>query len=289
MGKHLVFVSLLSACIVGDGSDDTDELDIDPLAATAKFTVVQHNVEKKLVPIQNALGVNSADAITLQEVCPTDVTMLRQKAQQKGWSIAVQSVPNRGTCENATDPSVVAIWTGGANAVVSTVAQLGTTAGKPGQAACLAFTFKKVPTHVCSVKLISTDQSDGDGAAETIRETQTRDLKQLAQTWFGGKDEFGVIAGDFNANTNQPSIDKLYAPQIGGNGDFTEYNRGAGNTRDGKPTAHGDGDVIGKYDKKIDYVFFSTNRVPINPGPAVVITPDPSDHDMVVSSALMKK
>lgn len=290
MTKCLLFAPLLvSACLVGDGGDDQDELDIDPLAATAKLTVVQHNIEKQGGALNHALDAGkNADAITLQEVCPAQLASLRATAQQKGWTLAAQEVPHVTCDDKTTKPSVVAIWTGGSNGVVSTVSQLGDTPNQPGQAACIAFTFKKVPSHICSVKLISTDQTDG--GAETIRQTQTRDLRKLARDqWFGGKNELGVIAGDFNANTNQPSIDFLYAPQIGGKGDFTEYNRGDGNTRDGQPTAHGNGDVIGAYDKKIDYVFFSTNRVALNPGPHVQITADDSDHDMLVSSAMIQK
>ncbi|HEY0189853.1 MAG TPA: endonuclease/exonuclease/phosphatase family protein, partial [Kofleriaceae bacterium] len=122
-----------------------------------------------------------------------------------------------------------------------------------------------------------------------IRRTQTAQLRSFAHdNWFNGRNELGIIAGDFNDNPDQKSIDALYAPQIGGTGDFTEYNRGNGNTRDGQPTAHATGDN-GPYAKKIDYVFFSTNHAPVNNGPAVSITPTGSDHDMLISSALISK
>jgi hypothetical protein len=281
----LVTTTLLGACMVGDEGDFTDDLNLGAFAAAARFTVVQHNLEKKNGPLDAALQAGkSADGITLQEVCPDQLATLRAKAAANGWTLASAEVPH-ATCNNQ-NPSVVAIWTGGANGEVSRVDQLGTTAAVPGQAACVAFTFKKVKTHLCSVKLISTAQPEGQ--AELIRRTQTAQLRAIARnTWFGGRDELGIIAGDFNANPDQQSVDALYAPQIGGNGDFTEYNRGNGNTRDGRPTAHATGDN-GPYAKKIDYVFFSTNRVAVN-GPAVAITATGSDHDMVVSSAMVKK
>lgn len=281
-------MGLLGACVVGGDGDDglPDDLSADSLAAgAARITIVQHNIEKKNGPLDVALDAGkSANGITLQEVCPAQLAALRSKVAAKAWTMSSVEVPHAGC--NGAYPSVVAIWTGGANGEVSTVAQLGDTAGVPGQAACVAFMFKKIKTHLCSVKLISTAQPDGE--AERIRRTQTEQLRAIARaSWFGGRDELGIIAGDFNANTDQKSIDNLYAPQIGGRGDFTEYNRGNGNTRDGRPTAHADGNN-GPYAKKIDYVFFSTNRAPVN-GPAVAITPTGSDHDMVVSSASIKK
>jgi hypothetical protein len=195
------------------------------------LTVVQHNIEKKDGPLGIALDAgNSADVITLEEVCPGQLDTLNKTAQNRGWTLSSAVVPHAG-CPGNLNPSVVAIWTGGSNGVVSKVHQLGSTPMVPGQAACVAFNFKKVPTHVCAVKLIST--ANPDGAAETIRRTQTAALARMAHdNWFGGRDELGIIAGDFNANTDQKSIDSLYAPQIGGTGDFTEYNRGNGNTRE---------------------------------------------------------
>jgi len=279
---------LATSCIVGQEGDYEDE-DItgEVSGPTARFTVVQHNIEKKDGPLNTALEAGkTANAITLQEVCPNQLASLVTTAQARGWTLSSAVVPHAG-CPGDVNPSVVAIWTGGSNGEISKVDQLGSTPMVPGQAACVAFNFKKVRTHVCSVKLISTAKPDG--AAEMIRRTQTDALKKLARdNWFGGRDELGVIAGDFNANVDQKSVDSLYAPQIGGNGDFTEYNRGNGNTRVGQPTAHATGD-IGDYAKKIDYVFFSTNRASINNGPSVSITPTGSDHDMVISSALMAR
>lgn len=286
MTKWLLLTSiLLGACMVGDEEAFPDDLELGAFAASAQLTVVQHNIEKKNGPLDVALGAgNNANGITLQEVCPEQLATLRARAAAKGWTLSSAEVPH-ATCNNQ-NPSVVAIWTGGPNGEISKVDQLGTTPGVPGQAACVAFMFKKVKTHLCSVKLISTAKPEGQ--AEIIRRTQTDQLRAIARnSWFGGRNEFGIIAGDFNANVDQESVDKLYAPQIGGKGDFTEYNRGNGNTRAGVPTAHAEGDN-GPYAKKIDYVFFSTNRAPVN-GPNVSVTPTGSDHDMVISSVMMSR
>jgi len=289
MNKGLLFASVcfLGACVVGDEIEDDDE--IGALAGpNARFTIVQHNVEKKQGPIDQAIDAGKdADAITLQEVCPAQLTALEALANRKSWTLASQPVPH-ASCDNKTTfPSVVAIWTGGPGGGKDKVPQLGDTANTPGQMACVSFPFKGVKTHVCSVKLISTYPEDG--AAEAIRRTQTRDLRAYARNnWFGNRGDFGVIAGDFNANVDQKSIDALYVPAIkNGDGDFTEYNR-SGATRDGRPTAHGNGEDIGPYDKKVDYVFFSRNRAPLD-GPAVTIKATGSDHDMVTSSVMMAK
>ncbi len=288
MTKGLLFAmfGLLGACMVGEDADDDEGLAL--AGPNARLTIVQHNVEKKQGPLDTAIAAGKdASAITLQEVCPSMLDELRKLAVRKGWTLSATEVPHAGCNNNTQKPFVVAIWTGGATGEVASVAQLGTTSGVPGQMACVAFPFKRVKTHVCSVKLISTTPGGTDGAAETIRRTQTDSLRAYARAnWFGGRDEFGIIAGDFNANPEQKSIDALYAPQIAGNGDFTEYNR-QGGSRDGQVTAHAVGDN-GPYAKKIDYVFFSTNRAPIN-GAGVTITPTGSDHDMVISTVAMSK
>lgn len=108
--------------------------------------------------------------------------------------------------------------------------------------------------------------------------------------WFAGnKNHFVIYAGDFNTQPDSDAIDVLYDGALGGTGDFTEYNR-SGATRDGKVTAHSDdtNDMGMAFDRKIDYVFFSTNRAAIN-GPAVDIQTDASDHDMVTSTARMRR
>lgn len=125
---------------------------------------------------------------------------------------------------------------------------------------------------------------------KVLRLQQTTKLRQIARDWFeGSKNHFGIIAGDFNAQPTTEAIDKMYDAALGGNGDFTEYNR-SGSSRDGQMTAHADADNDSgmAYDKKIDYVFLSTNRVAID-GPAVDIKKDASDHDMVTSTARMRR
>jgi hypothetical protein len=99
-----------------------------------------------------------------------------------------------------------------------------------------------------------------------------------------------IIGGDFNGQPKTPPLDKMYARELGGGGDFTEYNRkGAG--RDGANTATSDGSDAEDgqpFSRKIDYLFFSTNRAPID-GADVDLVNDASDHDMLTSAVRMKK
>jgi endonuclease/exonuclease/phosphatase family metal-dependent hydrolase len=157
---------------------------------------------------------------------------------------------------------------------------------------CLQFQRAKVDIHVCSTHLVSSDWKDAAGVVhdgQDIRSNQTRAIKDEAARWVK-KGDFVIIGGDFNGQPSSPPLEKMYAPQLGGGGDFTEYNRkGAG--RDGAITATSDGSDSEDgqpFSRKIDYVFFSTNRAPID-GPDVDLVDDASDHNMLTSAVQMKK
>jgi hypothetical protein len=292
-----------TACLVGDEGGDDSLLIEGPTQAAVR--IVQHNIEKRADALQNAIDeakATNAHGIALQEVCPVDVAKLRAQYGSK-WTIA--EVKGKNPALTGCDlpggthdiPSTLAIWTGGTTGKVDPYPSLGTPAAAPGLMVCVQFDRAKVPVHLCSAHLISADWTDPatgtryDG--EMVRDNQTSKIRQIArEDWFAGtKNHFGIVAGDFNGQPNTPPLDKMYDAAIGaGKGDFTEYNRnGAG--RDGHDTAHADGShtTDGQpYSKKIDYIFFSTNRAPIN-GANVSIEPDSSDHDMVTSTVQMRK
>jgi hypothetical protein len=296
---------LTSACLVGEeGEGDEEDLLIEG-KVSAPIRMVQHNIEKKMEVLQQTLAkakAIDAHAITLQEVCPDQVAWL--KANYGGqWTIGDASNKKRTLqgCDlpDGTHdfPHDVVIYRGGTDGRIRYYDTLGGPTNAPGnKLICVSFDRAKVPVHVCSVHLIAGDWTDPatgtayDGAA--VREQQTAGLKRIANDdWFSGaKNHFGIIAGDFNTQPHSPAIDKIYDGALGGTGNFTEYNR-SGGSRDGEMTAHADGSNSEDgqpYDKKIDYVFFSTNRAPLN-GAKVQIIPDASDHDMVISSVDMKK
>ena len=302
--KLLLLGLLSTGCIVGDdGAEDEDELSLAKGDNTVAVRVVSHNIEKKQevleTTVAHAMNIN-AHAIALQEVCPDQVAWLRTNLGGR-WTISVNAGKKRAIsgCDLPGGlhdyPASVAIWTGGTGGKVSAYPALSSPANSPGGAACVQFERAKVPVHLCSAHLISADWVDPttqiayDG--KVLRLQQTTKLKQIARdNWFAGnKNHFGIIAGDLNTQPTTEAIDKLYDGALGGNGDFTEYNRN-GTSRDGHVTAHADADneTGMAFSRKIDYVFFSTNRAAIN-GPAVEIKTDASDHDMLTSTARMRR
>ncbi len=301
--SRLLLLGLLSTgCIVGDdGSEDEDDLALAAGDNTVAVRIVSHNIEKKQAVLEKTIAhaMNiKAHGIALQEVCPDQVAWLQANLGGR-WTISVN--PGKKVAVKGCDlpgglhdkPANVAIWTGGTGGKSTEYQSLSMPSNSVGGMACVKFERAKVPVHLCSVHLISADWVDPNtGIAydgKVLRLQQTTKLKQIARdNWFAGsKNHFGIYAGDFNAQPTTEAIDKLYDPALRGNGDFTEYNR-SGASRDGQMTAHADGDNGVADDKKIDYVFFSTNRAAID-GPAVDIKTDASDHDMLTSTARMRR
>jgi hypothetical protein len=299
MVRYAALVSLLcTACITGEFTDEEtpDGDDAAAFAGAVALEVVQHNIEKKEAPLQLALqkAMNrGAVGITLQEVCPSQVKWLHDNFDGK-WTIGViaASKPALTGCEHpmVDVPSNVVIYTGGAHATVTPYPNL-TGIGAPGEMVCVEFQRGKVPIHLCSTHLNSVGFDGAEG--DVVRLRATTRIKNIARNeWFGGaKNHFAIIGGDFNGKPTTEPLDRLYDQRLpgNGNGDFTEYNRPSG-SREGATTAATSGDnsdgVI--YKKKIDYVFFSTNRAPLD-GPNVDVIQDASDHNMVISSVHMKK
>ena len=292
-----------TACLTGEFTDEPTPPDDDAaaLAATVPIRIVQHNVEKRLNVIQSTLHkamMSGAEAITLQEVCPDQLQWLRDNYGSR-WTIG--SVTGKRPAATGCDlpgglhaiPNDVVIYLGGTGANVDTFPILTQPPRSPGQMVCLKFERAKVDVHVCSAHLVSADWTDPDTMikydGEALRENETTRIKQVTLDWIE-KGHFVVVGGDFNGKPSSAPLDKMYDGKLGGNGRFTEYNRsGAG--RDGQTTAMTSGDNTENgqpYAKKIDYVFFSTNRAPID-GPNVDLVDDDSDHDMLTSTAHMKK
>ena len=291
-----------TGCITGEFTDEPEGLDDDAasLGGSVPIRVVQHNVEKRLDVIQSTIQKamsSGAEAITLQEVCPDQLAWLQANYGSR-WTIA--AVPGKKKAVWGCDlpggdhdkPGDVVIVTSKEGRDAKLYYSLGAPAAAPGQMVCLQFKKAKVDVHVCSTHLISSDWKDPAGVVhdgQEVRTNQTRAIKDEAARWVN-KGDFVIVAGDFNGQPQSAPLDRMYAPQLGGGGDFTEYNRkGAG--RDGANTATSDGSDSPDgqpFSRKIDYVFFSTNRAPID-GPDVDIVNDASDHNMVTSTAHMKK
>ena len=292
----------LTACLTGEFTDEPTPPDDDAAALGGAVTVrvVQHNVEKRLDVIQSTLQKamsSGAEAITLQEVCPDQLKWLTDNYGSR-WTIAAVAGKKKAVvgCDlpggDHDKPGDVVIVLGKDGTGAKAYPSLGAPAAAPGQMVCLQFQRAKVDIHVCSTHLISSDWKDDAGVVhdgESVRTNQTRAIKDEVAGWVK-KGDFVIVAGDFNGKPSTAPLDRMYAPPLGGGGDFTEYNRkGAG--RDGADTATADGSNTEDgqpFSRKIDYVFFSVNRAAID-GPDVDLVNDASDHNMLTSTAQMKK
>jgi endonuclease/exonuclease/phosphatase family metal-dependent hydrolase len=292
MKGFAVALFVLSSCVVGEVEDDDVDDNLLEAKVTAKIKVVTHNVFKQQSAIKRAMDkaeAIDAQVVALQEVCPGQKQWLEATY---GDQFTIGSVPaTRPALQGCPLPDgsqeipfVVIIWRGGKNGTVTPYSELGGPALAPGnRLVCVKFEKGGVPVHACSVHLISGDWKDPVSGVEydgeTVREQQASGLKRIAATWFdGNQNHFGILAGDFNSTPDMAPLDKLYAQSLGGRGDFVEYNRN-GNGRNGDKTVD---------TRKIDYVFFSANRAPVD-GAAVDIIDTDSNHHMVVSTVQMRK
>lgn len=297
MSKYLAILPVLGACMVGEGADD-EVVSIEGKKA-AEIRVVQHNIEKRMNVLERVVEhAQNIDAhvVGLQEVCPDQVAWLRTNYGGV-WTIAALKGKKRAITgcdlpDGTHDyPHNVAIYTKGTDGKVFEHNELANPVAAPGNMVCIVFERANVPVHFCSVHLISGDWKDPttqvtyDGAK--VRLEQTTRIKQIANEWFAGaKNHFGIITGDFNGQPNSEPLDKLYDSQLRGTGAFTEYNR-SGASRDGAITSTADGDGQ-PFSRKIDYVFFSTNRAPLD-GARARVDETASDHNMVTSKVMMRK
>lgn len=302
--KLAVSLILLASC-VGDAPED--ELDFDTFAknGSVPVTIGQHNIEKKNDVFNLALhhAMNAgALGITLEEVCPAETAYL--KANFPKWTIvdvpqrhpAVVGCDNPGVPGGHDVPNTIAIYTGGNDGQPDRYPVISAPAVAPGVMACVKFDHKGVTIHLCAAHLISADYKDTSVTpavtynGEDVRGNQTGKLRDIADAWIA-KGHFVILSGDFNGKPETAPLDKIYDTSFkNGKGHFTEYNRDGAN-RQGQDTAASDGSHTEDgqaYSKKIDYVFFSTNRAPID-GQKPNISGDNSDHDMVTSTVQMKK
>ncbi len=288
-------VSSLVGCMVGDGTEPIDEdLEVYSKKAAVDVTFVQHNIEKKAEVL--AIAVNHAvnqDALgmTLEEVCPGDVAALR--TAHPSWTIVdVQQkhLPVEG-CDNPAASGghdfghVLAVYFH-SDGAPDPHPDLGAPAAAPGEMACVKFDHKGVTVHLCAAHLISTKFGDTDG--ETIRENQTQKIRQITTPWINNG-HFVVVGGDFNGKPETHALDYLYDKGYFGGaalGQFTEYNRSGGSRQGGTTAATSDDNDAGMvFKKKIDYLFFSSNRADMN-GPNIQNQPDASDHNMITSTVI---
>lgn len=257
--------------------------------ALTQFRVVDHNIEHNRAALRRALQRAStikAQAITLQEVCWWQARALRR--QHPGWTVAWKQDNESGWClrhrrgglfagsrKSPRGIGNVAIWTGGGRGTVSTLTFRTQRAGRHAGLACVTWTHG-ARQRVCSVHLLS----PASRAQATIRLKQAREVHRVAAVWVR-RDDLVVLGGDFNSQPKKPTLDYLYA--LRGRGNFREITPprvGLVECRCTQVTADG-----GR--TKIDYVFFSANRMAPDAARSLTITPTASDHHMLSGWAML--
>lgn len=266
--------------------------------AATKFIVVQHNVEKNGAAITHALAKAhslGAQAVTLQEVCASDVPLIQNYAASVGqtWSVHAQQSRTAG-CGTRGDVMTVAVRTAaGADNVVRSLSQDesvnddGSLHTRQQELVCVRWTDTSVRT-VCSVHVALGKAYVVGNPTLNARKTQIKEIKDITAT-FIGNGQLVVVGGDFNAVPKDPVLNRMYARGVdedgnSPNGNFFEAAQLEGQTsnRGGNAT-----DQSGK--RKIDHVFFSNNKTPwTQTGAAFNALDSPSDHQLVVAKATVQ-
>ncbi|WP_162598618.1 endonuclease/exonuclease/phosphatase family protein [Nocardioides gilvus] len=240
----------------GAGASDVVTADLVPVAARKKrMVVVQQNTDAKQVTFDAAVAkARSAQAITLQEVCKSWV----DSAKKARWTVAFTPTTKALKCDNGTKRKGVAVIIPKAVKRVSvTKFKLKADIGRTPKLLCVNYTRKGVRTHVCSTHLVAFNKPIEDEPAQNadkIRRKQVTQIRNKTRKWIK-KGDLVVVGGDFNAVPKSREMSAMYG------GLYTEVNQlnGKGG-RQGEETT----DPGKKGDRrKIDYVFFSRNRVPV--------------------------
>ena len=255
-----------------------------PRLRLERIDVVDHNVQLRPSAVQAALDrAASTDAtlVLLQEVCSSEVRRIR--AAHPDWTVAYQRSVDAPQCRardltglpdlGRRDSGLVAIWTGGSTGVVTShvFRHQGTRRGTRGAegrfrdgVVCVSWAARGVVRRGCSTHLVNASR------LPTRRGTQfrqAREVRRLTRPWVRRGDVV-VVGGDFNASPQSRPMDLMY--RVDGDGAFHEATgcpravevcrRALGTTFDG-----------GRI--KIDYVFFSANRMAVSSPRRLAVLP----------------
>jgi len=189
--------------------------------------------------------------------------------------------PNQRLCDGDSKwKGVVAIHSGAGKASAQEFSFYG--AGQspdPDQdfgMACVKFTKGGTDVHGCATHL----QVYGDDDMSD-RTHQTGRIKQITDPWIA-KGDSAIVGGDFNAKPDSAPMTNMYQP--GGAGAFVE----AAQLKSGKAARTGPNTVGGR---KIDYIFFSSNKTPLKSGGQLVqvdTRPNKPSHMMLKATASLR-
>ncbi|MGA8258416.1 MAG: endonuclease/exonuclease/phosphatase family protein [Nocardioides sp.] len=254
-----------------------------------KLRVVDHNIQRRSDALNRAIGKarsTRAQIITLQEVCWWQLKQLR--ARHPRWSFAWQVDRDAPWCErvdrsNPVNPQTrsaqgnVVISTGGHGKARARYFDDQLNRGRRQGMACLTWQNAGVVRHACSLHLIS----GGDQRRDQLRTRQAREVYRTTHRWIRHGD-LVVLGGDFNASPHRPALDYLY--RYRGRGGFREATpRHVGGNRDCRCSST----TFDGGRTKIDYIFFSANRMAARAARQLLVYPTGSDHHLLVGWALI--
>lgn len=250
-----------------------------------RFEVVDHNVERRQAAVDAAVreaARTQSPVVLLQEVCWWQVAALREA--HPTWTVGFKPDRDSLRCRRPLSlatlgdrgrrsSGVAAIWTGGARGVVTsrTFRRQGDRDFRHGMV-CVSWRATGTTRRACSVHLLNAARFP---SRRGVQVAQGRDVRAWTSPWIR-RGDLVVVGGDFNASPGSPTLDPMYAG-VGG-GRFVEATgcprsvalcrRSRGTTFDGGAT-------------KIDYIFFSANRVPREALHSVRVSRTPSDHHLL--------
>lgn len=253
----------------------------------AKFRVVDHNIQRRSDALRRAIRKarhTDAQVITLQEVCWWQVRDLR--ARHPHWKFAWQADRKTSWCErvdrsNQWRPVTrfgqgnVTISTNGLGAASAIYFKNQLNRGRRQGMACLTWKKRGLRRHTCSLHLIS----GSEPRHQRLRMRQAREVARATSEWTS-RGALVVLGGDFNAAPNHRPLDYLY--RFRGRGAFREATpRYVGGNRDCRCSAT----TFDGGRTKIDYIFFSANRMASTARRQLLIYPTGSDHHLLVGWA----
>ncbi|MCW2817154.1 MAG: endonuclease/exonuclease/phosphatase family protein [Nocardioides sp.] len=259
---------------------------------TVRFEVVNHNVERRQSAIDVALRTaarTGAPVVLLQEVCWWQARAIRQA--HPDWTVGWKADASSGSCLRNTglealadrgrrDSGLVAIWTGGARGAVTarTFRHQGARRFDHGLV-CVSWRATGTVRRACSTHLVNASK------VTKRRGTQFRQAREVRR-WTGPwvrRGNLVIVGGDFNAGPASRTMDHLYA--VDGAGRFIEATgcpRAVLACRRSLSTTFDGGSI------KIDYVFFSANRVPPGAPHSLRVVPTLSDHHLLTGWARVR-
>lgn len=251
----------------------------------ARFEVVSHNVERRPSAIDDALRRArrvGAPVVLLQEVCWWQARELRERHPR--WTIGYKPDVDSPPCRREAslddlqhrgrhDAGLVAIWTGGARGTVTahTFRHQGARKFRHG-AVCVHWRATDLTRRACSTHLVNAARFHQRRGTQV---RQARELRRLTSPWVR-RGDLVVLGGDFNARPYSRPMDFFYA--VDGHGRFHEATgcpRTVDFCRRALSTTFDGGQL------KIDYVFFSRNRLPLGAPHELRVSPTRSDHHLL--------